>query len=133
MMKFVRSAGVCLLSLALWASPASISSLSVAPSGLASGTSAQLLFRSAIADSNVIPVSVNLQRSTAEGAFTNISRLYDDGTHGDAKSGDGVYSVSLTLTESAGPVVFRVSAAAKLAPAQNQRGSAAQKTAYAQR
>ena len=91
-----------------------IEKASVSPATIAAGTTETVLFTAVAAAAEIIPASVNLQRnSSALGGFTNVGQLYDDGTHGDVKAGDGVYSLSVVLNEPAGTLTFRVSAAAR--------------------
>ena len=91
-----------------------IQQASVSPAAIAAGTAETVLFTAAAPAAEIIPASVNLQRnSSVPGGFTNVGQLYDDGTHGDGKAGDGVYSLSVVLNEPAGTLTFRVSAAAR--------------------
>jgi hypothetical protein len=107
-------AAASLIGSALLAAVPAIQSAAVTPSSGVVGSPTTILFTAAIRDPQAVPVSVNLQRAAADGTYTNISRLYDDGTNGDVKAGDRIYSVSMTVSERApGVMVFRVSAAVR--------------------
>jgi hypothetical protein len=109
-----RGVAASLVGSALLAAGPAIQSAAVTPTSGVVHSPATVLFTAAIKDPQAVPVSVNLQRASADGTYTNVSRLYDDGTNGDAKAGDGVYSVSMTISEKAtGVIVFRVSAAVR--------------------
>ena len=86
---------------------------SASPAAIAAGSVTAVLFTVSAPDPSVIPAGMNLQRASADNAFSTVGQLYDDGTHGDLHAGDGVYSLSLSLTEPAGTVSFRVSAAVR--------------------
>ncbi len=92
-----------------------IRSASVSPRALRADISTSVLFTAAIASSDVIPHSVNLQRMRADGSgFAIAGELFDDGTHGDSVRGDGIYSLRLSLREPGPfPVQFRISAAVR--------------------
>jgi Glucodextranase, domain B len=92
-----------------------ISSPSAKPSSIPLATRTTVTITAGTIDPSLIGSSVNLQRydSTAK-LYQVVSSMYDDGTHGDAVAGDGIFSVALTFDEPAPfPVVLRVSAAFK--------------------
>ncbi len=61
-------------------------------------------------DTNLVSSSVNLLRVKPDGSSLVVSRMYDDGTHGDAIKDDGSYSTVIDLNElDPGTVKFRVS------------------------
>jgi hypothetical protein len=64
-------------------------------------------------DPVVVPGSVYLQRVDANNFFmTHLGIMHDDGLSGDAVAGDGIFSLRITLNESAaGELRLRVSAA----------------------
>jgi hypothetical protein len=65
-------------------------------------------------DPNLVSSSVNLLRVKPDGSNVVVSRMYDDGTHGDAIKDDGSYSTVIDLNEPyPGTVKFRVSAGYK--------------------
>ena len=65
-------------------------------------------------DPNLVSSSVNLLRVKPDGSSLVVSRMYDDGTHGDAIRDDGSYSTVIDLNEPyPGTVKFRVSAGYK--------------------
>lgn len=60
---------------------------------------------------NLITTSPNLQRLVGT-TWTNLGRMYDDGTHGDASAGDNIYSAQAAVNESQlGAISFRASVA----------------------
>ena len=92
-----------------------ITSPAVAPTSIPVNTATTVTVTAQISDPSLIASSVNLQELDPTGkVFNVISSMYDDGTHGDAVAGDGIYTVSLSFKQSAPfPVVLRVSAAFK--------------------
>lgn len=97
----------------LWAAGPSIQAARANPSAVSTHRATAVLFTAEIPDSAVIGQSVNLQRlNVADGSYSTVGRLYDDGTHGDATPGDGVFSLELRFSEHGPfPIVFRISAA----------------------
>jgi large repetitive protein len=78
------------------------------------GLSTPVTVTSAIAEKDLIPGSVQLQRIGADGRITVVGRLHDDGLEGDLRAGDNTWSIRTVLNESAADVVgFRVSVALK--------------------
>lgn len=61
----------------------------------------------------VIATGVNLLRLDAAGkVLATLGRMWDDGTHGDAVAGDGIFTLNVTANESvAGDIRLQVSAA----------------------
>src|SRR5216683_19523 len=60
----------------------------------------------------VVPASVKLERVDANGTIiANLGTMYDDGTHGDAVAGDGLFTVQVSLLE-ATPGTLRLQVAA---------------------
>src|SRR5581483_6710544 len=98
----------------LYAAP-TIGATAVTPTSVPVGVATQITVTSVITDPSVIAGGVNLQRLDSSGRATAIlGVLHDDGQNGDAVAGDGMYTLQITLTESAvGPVMLRVSAAFK--------------------
>src|SRR5438093_2262855 len=63
-------------------------------------------------DHAVVPASVKLERVDANGTIiANLGTMYDDGTHGDAVAGDGLFTVQVSLRE-ATPGTLRLRVAA---------------------
>jgi hypothetical protein len=98
----------------LFAAP-TINSTAATPSSIPVNTATGVLFTALITDPTVTASSVNLQQVNVNGTvYSAVGTLYDDGTHGDVKAGDGTFSLLLTLTEpSPFPVTYRVSAAVR--------------------
>src|SRR5215471_3237492 len=66
-------------------------------------------------DNAVVPASVELERVSARGAIVApLGTMYDDGTHGDAVAGDGIFTVQVSFTE-AFPGTLRLQASALFA------------------
>jgi hypothetical protein len=65
------------------------------------------------ADPALIANSVTLLRLNASGqGGANLGRMYDDGSHGDATAGDGIFTAEVSVVEpSTGTVAFAVTAA----------------------
>src|SRR5713101_4233560 len=60
----------------------------------------------------VVPASVKLERVDANGTIiANLGTMYDDGTHGDAVAGDGLFTMQVSLLE-ATPGTLRLQVAA---------------------
>lgn len=94
-------------------SPASpFSQLSVTPAYIVVGTSTQVLFTAKVADRQLKKRSVVLLRLDSAGKPSDLlGRLRDDGTNGDLKAGDDIYSIRVSLTETAvRPVPLAVAA-----------------------
>jgi flagellar hook assembly protein FlgD len=88
----------------------------VTPSQIQSGVPTQLTVTSAITtmpgDPALIAGSVNLIRVSPTGqSLAVLGVMRDDGMAGDAVAGDGVFTLQITVTEPAGDVRLRVSAA----------------------
>jgi hypothetical protein len=79
-----------------------VGNVSVTPSAVVVNVAAPLTITVQINDPSVIPTSVNLLLYDASGNATVLSRLYDDGTHGDATAGDGIYTVVADFSLPAG-------------------------------
>src|SRR5262249_40838643 len=63
-------------------------------------------------DNPVVPASVKLESVDATGAvLATLGTLYDDGTHGDAVAGDGLFTTQVSVTETA-PGTLRLHVAA---------------------
>jgi hypothetical protein len=92
-----------------------IGSTAITPSSVALNTATEVTITATITDPSLIPGSVNVQRlDPVARVFNVVSLMYDDGTHGDAVAGDGIYTIRLSFDEPAPfPVVLRVSAAFK--------------------
>jgi hypothetical protein len=81
------------------------------PPLVVSGRPTTITIATYIPDATLIPNSVNLLGESAADQFTIIlGSLHDDGLNGDAKAGDGVYSILITLSNTSA-VPLRVSAA----------------------
>ncbi|HUO05093.1 MAG TPA: choice-of-anchor X domain-containing protein [Candidatus Binataceae bacterium] len=83
----------------------------VAPSGIFSNEDSLVTVTSRIMpDPNLIPSSVMLVRADAQGKeLAMLGRMYDDGTHGDVRAGDGEYTGQVTLKEpDEGQIFLRV-------------------------
>lgn len=66
----------------------------------------------AITDPRVINTGVFLQRINADGSITNLGVMRDDGTNGDAVSGDRIFTLTRTFNEpQTGTIRLRASAA----------------------
>ena len=105
-----------LLLLASFASAApTINSPAATPASVPVNTATAVLFTASITDPSITTTGINLQRLDANGnTFTNVGTFYDDATHGDKVTGDQIFSLQLTLTESSPfPITFRVSAPVK--------------------
>jgi hypothetical protein len=78
------------------------------------GATTQITVTSAIRDPALIAASVTLQRLNADGTFTTIGLLHDDGRDGDVSSGDRLFTLRFSLTATV-PTEYRlrVSAAFK--------------------
>jgi hypothetical protein len=89
-----------------------ITAFTATPADAFVNTPTSITFRATIpANPNLITTSPNLQRLVGN-TWTNLSTMYDDGTHGDATAGDNVYSAQATVNESQlGSISFRSSAA----------------------
>lgn len=85
----------------------------ISPSAIPLNTPTAVTVTATINDPSLIPGSVNLQRlNPITRVFSVVSPMYDDGTHGDAIAGDGIFTITLAFNEpSPFPVVLRVSAA----------------------
>lgn len=102
-------AGLLLAPSSAWAAP-SIGTVQLTPTSIASGAATTVRVTAVIADPNVIPATVNLQRLNDAGApVAVLGTLHDDGLNGDAAAGDHLYTLDAVFTESA-PVRLRVSA-----------------------
>lgn len=89
-----------------------IQSISATPAGAFIDTPTTITFRAAIPpDPKLIVTSPNLQRLVGT-TWSNLGRLYDDGTHGDSTAGDNIYSAQAAVNEAAlGTLSFRASVA----------------------
>ncbi|MCM3905527.1 MAG: PKD domain-containing protein [Pyrinomonadaceae bacterium] len=86
--------------------------LTATPSDVVVNTPTIVTFQATIPpDPNLITASPNLLRLVG-GAWTNVGRMYDDGTHGDATPGDNIYTAQTEVNElQLGAVSFRASVA----------------------
>ena len=90
---------------------ATIGAGGVVPSSVPAGVGTAVTFTVSITDPSVIASSVNLQQVNTLGQGTVVGVMYDDGTHGDATPGDGIYSLRQTIfQQTAGTLTYRVSA-----------------------
>ncbi len=77
-----------------------IDAVKVDPNEVATKIPTDVLFKAKIySDANHIPKAVHLLRLQWSGDETPISKMWDNGTHGDAVAKDGVYTCDLTLKE----------------------------------
>jgi hypothetical protein len=82
------------------------------PEVILANTPTQVIVTIPISDPRVIPTGVNLLRVNAMGSRTNLGRMYDDGTHGDAIANDKTLSLRLDLHEpAAAHIQLQISAA----------------------
>jgi hypothetical protein len=93
----------------------------VQPSTLHVNQSTRLIVVSRITSNpgnTVVPASVKLERVDADGTIlANLGTMYDDGTHGDAVAGDGLFTVQVSLTEATpGTLRLRVAATFSAGP-----------------
>ena len=88
--------------------------LSINKASVPQGVASSITFQVAISPNpGLIVTSVNLQRLVGS-SWTDIGRLYDDGTHGDVTAGNNIFTTQVSLNEaSLGPITFRASAAYK--------------------
>ena len=98
----------------LRAAPA-IGPAAATPAGVVVNTATPVVFTAQIADASLIPGSVNLLKTDANGkTLATVGSLVDDGTNGDAAPGDKTFSTRLTINEATvGQTYYRVSAAFK--------------------
>jgi hypothetical protein len=89
--------------------------LLVTPQTVLKSKSTVVTFTLAVPPSAIfIPTSPNVQRQKGTTWTIAASRMYDDGTHGDAVSDDGIYTAQVELNEeTTGSIVFRASVAYK--------------------
>lgn len=77
-----------------------IGTVSVRPSVVSINTSTTVTFSASIPDPALVKDSVQLLRITGFGRPPAvIGRMYDDGTHGDASAGDGVFTLDVVMSE----------------------------------
>ncbi|HLG56870.1 MAG TPA: hypothetical protein VI485_16145 [Vicinamibacterales bacterium] len=101
---------------AAWLTAApSIGTVAATPAYVVVDTATPVLFTAQIADSSVIPTGVNLLNVDAAGkTIAIIGVMRDDGSSGDLKAGDKVFSLRATVNRPAvGQAFYRVSAAFK--------------------
>jgi len=91
-----------------------ISSITANPQHIQVNTPTQVLFNSVISDPTFIQGSSNLQRRGADGKWTILGVLHDDGLNGDVTPGDGTFSLLTNFDNpEMGNIHLRVSAAFK--------------------
>jgi hypothetical protein len=89
-----------------------IGTTTATPSSLPAGVATTVTFTAQINGPSVIASSVNLQQVNSSGQSTVVGTMYDDGSHGDATAGDGVYTLQFSIfQQTTGALIFRVSAA----------------------
>lgn len=113
----VRSFAVAVAALSI--SPATlhaaptIGATAAQPSSVSVNTPVSVTVTAAIADSSLLPQSVNLLKVDAAGrVLANLGVMVDNGTNGDLTAGDKTFSRAIAINESTlGSVRFQVSAA----------------------
>ena len=110
MKRFLAGTLGLLLTGTAWAGVPPIDSIHVDPPEVQAHTLVKMTFTAHIAaDAQHIPVSVKLLRLQWSGNETPVSKMYDDGTHGDVTRKDGTYTCVLKLKEPViGLLSFRI-------------------------
>jgi hypothetical protein len=106
---FILSAVLCLVCTA-FADVLLIDSVRVDPPEFPVNKSIKAVFTARVySDAQHVPESVRLLRLQWSGSELPVSRMWDDGTHGDQKAKDGTYSCTLKLKEKViGLLSFRI-------------------------
>lgn len=102
--------------------PAQDLELQANPKRLFIDNPAEVLFTVSIADTNLVPGRVGLERIGTSGrVISDLGVMFDDGSHGDARAGDGTYSRSVRCSAiSVGTMLFRARAAFQAGPRQSE-------------